>query len=279
MAIPLKQGYHINVEWKKLPYNYEMKMTQVYSDYYSITYIISGDRKLITPDFIEILHGGDIGFTKKNLYHRSTFLSEKDYECIQIKFSEKMINDFIKLIGRYAFDELFESPVHHVTPEQSQFVFHICKEMHEEFNHYDRYSEIVLKGLLHKLIITVMRNRLPDHRDRLVNRKGNVTIMEAVYYMETHYREAPTLYQTAEAVHLSPYYFSKLFKATIGCTYTEYLNSIKLQHVKTLLINTKLSISEIALLCGYSNGNYLCDVFRNMEGVSPLQYRKKMLAS
>lgn len=79
--------------------------------------------------------------------------------------------------------------------------------------------------------------------------------------------------------HKHVYHFTssmqkKLFKNQVGTTYSVYLNSIKLQHVQQLLIQTNLSIREIAEKVGFVNSNYLCDVFRKYIGISPSKFRK-----
>lgn len=84
--------------------------------------------------------------------------------------------------------------------------------------------------------------------------------------------------------HKHVYHFTssmqkKLFKNQVGTTYSVYLNSIKLQHVQQLLIQTNLSIREIAEKVGFVNSNYLCDVFRrykqnNLKSCSYKNYSK-----
>ena len=54
----------------------------------------------------------------------------------------------------------------------------------------------------------------------------------------------------ADMLHLNPSYFSKKFKAVNGFGFKEYLNTIRINHSEQLLLETDMSITEIALECG-----------------------------
>ena len=61
----------------------------------------------------------------------------------------------------------------------------------------------------------------------------------------------------------------------MNTTYSRFLNEVKISHALELLVNSKLSITEIATQSGYANSNYFSDVFKKIIGTSPLKYRKK----
>ena len=83
-----------------------------------------------------------------------------------------------------------------------------------------------------------------------------------------------TLDEIADMLHLNPSYFSKKFKAVNGFGFKEYLNTIRINHSEQLLLETDMSITEIALECGYDNSNYFGDAFKHLNHLSPTQFRK-----
>lgn len=83
------------------------------------------------------------------------------------------------------------------------------------------------------------------------------------------------LKDVAQAVALSPKYFSRLFKLKTGLDFIEYKLSLKLQEAKNLLENTSLNIEQISDKLGYQNIESLSRLFKKLTGLTPLAYRKK----
>ena len=92
--------------------------------------------------------------------------------------------------------------------------------------------------------------------------------------MEQNYSKNPSLEETAAVAGYSPAYFSKLFHAQLGKSYSDYFAVIKLKHVQHLLLSTDKTITEIALDTGYRHVSNLSEHFRKLTGMSPLQYRR-----
>ncbi len=78
----------------------------------------------------------------------------------------------------------------------------------------------------------------------------------------------------AELCGVCESYFYMLFKSWAGVSPVEYRNRIRMTNAGTLLINTDLSVGEVAGAVGFEDPFYFSRVFRRTFGVSPLQYRK-----
>lgn len=86
-----------------------------------------------------------------------------------------------------------------------------------------------------------------------------------------------TLENVAERAHLSPSYFSTLFRKERGKTFSEFLISARMEKAKALLReNASLSIFEISEQVGYEDANYFSRIFKKKTGISPNAYRKKV---
>lgn len=68
--------------------------------------------------------------------------------------------------------------------------------------------------------------------------------------------------------------FSRSFRREIGISPIEYLSNVRLEHAMQLLTTTNLSINEIAVLSGFSNGNYFAKVFKRKLGFTPSDYKR-----
>ena len=73
---------------------------------------------------------------------------------------------------------------------------------------------------------------------------------------------------------MSPAYFSRKFKSVTGFGFKEYLTNIRIREAAQLLINTGKSVTDIALECGFGDGNYFGDAFKKIKGISPRDFRK-----
>ena len=83
-----------------------------------------------------------------------------------------------------------------------------------------------------------------------------------------------TLSDLAKHFNRSKSHISHLFKKENGMTIRAYCNKLKLEDAKKLLLNTDISITEIALNVGFNDTSYFIYLFKNRFGISPLQYQK-----
>lgn len=277
MPLPLKPGYNFYIDRKCKPSDYEMSQLEIYRDYYGMSYTVSGNRKFIMPNMIAFLHGGSIGITMKDVYHKTSFVDNTPYERFVLKFTDKVLEPLIKVIGRDAFDELYSYPVYNFTPEIQDKLYHIYCDMLYEYEHYTNESELILSGMLHNLIMTVIRHHLPISPKDIELSETEHSVLSAMNYIEHNYLNDPSLVETAKHVGLSSSHFSRIFKQETGVSYSEYLNYIRVEHGRKLLLTTDLSVSEIAQLSGFDNGNYFCNVIKKLLGASPSQIRKKQI--
>lgn len=96
-------------------------------------------------------------------------------------------------------------------------------------------------------------------------------IFRSIHYIRSHYSDI-SLSDVAEYVNLNPTYFSNLFKRSTGQSYSHYLNKIRIEESKRLLLQN-YNISEIAQNVGFSDQSYFTNVFKKLEGVPPLRWK------
>ncbi len=230
------------------------------------------------PDHIHYLHKGIVATTPMNIYLRSTPASDEVYERVMVKYKPPMAADFIAIAGQEAFDAINYGYVHTFTPELLEKILQIMLEMSRIYKSkpYDAFVELLLKGMLNQLLYLVHTERITPNRDNyLYFNHTNPIIVEALYYMESTYLEPPSLAQVAKHLNVSREHLSRLFKQTVGIAFSEYQNRIRLRHAIEYLQKPELSIQKISELSGFSNSNYMCDVFKKYYGVSPTAYRKE----
>ncbi len=274
MAEPILPGYNFKVNHKKKDNHYSMRRAESYGNTYGIGYMVSGDRMIITPQKTVIVHPGTVQFMHRDLVHRTTYVSEGIYENIGIKFRESVIEHIVAVIGQEAFDSLYDRISITLTPEANQHILRILELIEYEWNHYDHYSDAMIEGLVIQFFVTALRGQSFSGEWDTVLKNKHQALVDALHYIQQHYAEDPSLQQTAEAVHTSDAYLSRLFRSELGTSYSQYLTGVRISYAMSLLANTNLPISEVSVQCGYPNSNYFCDAFKKVMGISPLKYRK-----
>ncbi|MEH7419385.1 helix-turn-helix domain-containing protein [Neobacillus drentensis] len=92
-------------------------------------------------------------------------------------------------------------------------------------------------------------------------------------YIFNHVYENITLTSLSEIVELTPNYLSSLFKKEIGIALSEYIQKVKIEEAKNLLMLTSHSLSEICALLNFTDQSYFIKVFKKFTGVTPKHYK------
>lgn len=79
----------------------------------------------------------------------------------------------------------------------------------------------------------------------------------------------------AGKLHVSPSYFSRIFKKSQGITCIEYLTQKRIEKAKDILKYTPMTQEQIARAVGYSNVHYFSVIFKKQTGETPGQYRRR----
>ncbi len=99
----------------------------------------------------------------------------------------------------------------------------------------------------------------------------------ALSYIRHNYFQNITLESIAKICKCSPSTLSHLFKRRNGTTLKSYVNSLRLNEAKTLLLDTSLPISGIAEMIGFSDSNYFTNLFKKEFSITPTEYRKEKM--
>lgn len=99
-------------------------------------------------------------------------------------------------------------------------------------------------------------------------------VKDIILYIRKHFQEELSLQDLAERAHFSTNYLSAQIKKRTGMSYIEYLNVLRLEEAKNLLLNSNMKVMDIAKKCGFNDSSYFNRAFRRIYQSSPEQYRK-----
>ena len=254
---------------------FTMHTNNYFDSCYGFYYLVHGNRKFFIDKDIYLIEKGDFLLINKNTLHRSTYYEDGTHERIYIKFSDKMLAQLFTAFGKEGFQALFHSPHYKMPRKIRDLLVSYLEAIESEYAGQDLYSSFLIQGYLANLFITLIRYQQYASSKNLVLTKDEKTILTVVSYIHENYKNAPSLTEAANMIFVSPPHFSRLFKETTGFNFSIFVTNIKIEASTKLLIESEMSIQDIAEACGFSNSNYFCDVFKKVMGISPRGFRKK----
>ncbi|MED1203800.1 bifunctional transcriptional activator/DNA repair enzyme AdaA [Heyndrickxia acidicola] len=99
-------------------------------------------------------------------------------------------------------------------------------------------------------------------------------IQQAVHYLSKHYSREIGLKELAEVLYISPYYLQRTFKSIMGLSPSDYVKVKRIEEAKLRLKTGNESLTNIAFEIGFKNSAYFSSVFKQIEGVTPSEYRQ-----
>jgi AraC-like DNA-binding protein len=184
-----------------------------------------------------------------------------------------------KKINEYSFFSYAENEALHLSEQEKQTLLSILKQMENEYNtNIDHYShDLIISNI--ELLLNYCRRfygrqfitRTNQNKDVIVRFERFVTD----YFNSPKLKNIgiPTVKYCAEAMNLSPNYFSDLLKSETGKNTQEHIHYHLLEKAKTILVSSDKSINEIAYELGFEYPQSFSKFFKKKVGVSPSLFR------
>lgn len=125
-------------------------------------------------------------------------------------------------------------------------------------------------------MLTIFAAQLSEELNRILIAEENAEppmVTAAKQFVNAHLEEKIVLDEVAKYVHVSPYYFCKMFKQSTGMTLTEYVNRRRVERAKRRLLNPQTRVTEVAYDVGYQSLSQFNRSFLKYAGKSPTQFR------
>lgn len=150
-------------------------------------------------------------------------------------------------------------------------VYRIFNEYTEEKFGY----EIAIRSDILSLYLQMIRHWY-EKSDKIFAENDEITfrIYQAADYAMLNYSDV-TAQEMAKMCMVSFSYFSRSFKKVMGCGFSEFLNNIRIDNARRLLLTTSDNITKIAADTGFSSSSHFIYVFKKKTGRSPLSYKKE----
>ena len=140
----------------------------------------------------------------------------------------------------------------------------------EEINSPRQNGDLVIRGALTSFFAELLRY-MPLTRTRSSETR---TLRTVVDFCSKNYNTALSLRTLEKELHISKYYISHLFGDRLGISFSDYINSIRVSHACRCLLQTDMSITEIADFVGFNTSRTFNRAFIRHMGTPPSEYRK-----
>lgn len=248
-----------------------------YHDYYELYYLYSGERYYFIQDKTYHVTGGSFVLINPGEIHQTGNLGNFGYDRMLIHFRKELLEEIILMMGEINPYRNLEEEIHIISlaPQEQNYIEMLLRIMEEEYRKNDKRENSYIKLTLLQLLL-FLNTCSPTPQDAALAdiTMTQKTIFEIVGYINNHFRQDITLERISEQYFLSTYYFSRTFKEITGFHFVEYLNNVRIKEAKKLLLNTDLSVNEVAAATGFKSNTHFGRVFRGIEGMAPSLYRK-----
>ena len=149
----------------------------------------------------------------------------------------------------------------------------ILIELFEEYSAAAPAYEMAVKGHLLRFLAELFRSEIAEDSTKR-SKNGSDSISPALQYISNHYTSDISLDELAGECCMNRSYFCRKFREITGRTAISYVNEYRLTKARGMLMTSDLSVSSIALECGFSDSNYFTRIFSKYYGSSPSKLRQ-----
>lgn len=160
-------------------------------------------------------------------------------------------------------------------PKNYDFITSLTRKMEIEYSAKKEYYKEICNSYLSELFIHLSREVSINQPQSSLNSQTREQLKLLRHRLCLEYDKKWNIAEMANLINLSPSYLYSAYKRFYGVSPMHDLISIRTQHARTLLNDSKKTVNEIAELLGYSSTSHFVRQFTKTEGISPLKYRQR----
>jgi YesN/AraC family two-component response regulator len=234
----------------------------------------SVNRNALTPEYIEAGHK----LREKLLYGIQTcdreLITEYEGDTNQ-KFRDELLNILNRVpnnkVRSYKNILLSHNTLYSYAAEKGGLSAWQCHFISEKYaimiEHAETFSEL---DMIHS-------NMMREYSDPAIrkSKSNKLTIVQkAEDYIEMNFSEDISMEEMAGKLHVHPSHLMRVFKKEKGITISHYRNLKRIKEAKELILFSNLSMTDIAIMVGFSNPQYFSRFFKEIEGITPVEFKK-----
>ena len=232
---------------------------------FELTLVLEGEMQVRREKESFTLKAGDMIFVGSNCIHDQRTVGHS--ESLIAIFNP----DIVAAVASKFLNHPLKMPVLRNVSEHSIKTFKSLYEHHlweKEGNENIAFTKGALYSLVGLFVDQIDLNVENYYADR------HILLGKIFEYVEQHKETPCTLEEVSKELEYSSVYLSRFFHQNTGMPYHEYAQMVKMNHACYLLKNTRWSILDISIQCGYSSLSSFNRSFKRIIGMNPTEYRK-----
>jgi len=231
--------------------------------FHQLIFSLEGQGQLIVKNEMKKVGENQLIYLQDNEYHKyyADIENADNWKTGWIAFRGNAISDTLKGIG------ISQSFVCDISP----LIIKKFEQILRLYEGKDPFKIQLMSVQLYDLLVTLIQ--MQEKKITKKTRENGIQFSRVIEFMEENYQKDVSLEEFAEIMHVSPPYFCKIFKMAIKMTPIEYIQMLRIESAKRMLLQTNLKVKDIANAVGYKDSSYFSLIFKKREGISARRYR------
>lgn len=222
---------------------------------YELVFVTKGRGKVHIEDKAYEIERGNLLFFSPDLYHS---IRTEDRDCL-VFFA-------VHFESEERFPILPYNKLHNV--KHIEDLFETMNSIHHHKAYLYQWNEnLILQNILLEICKSFHREKYSSHSE--------VCVQRIIEYVHKNVLKKIKLEDLQKLSGLGKTTFFQVFHQITGMTPMHYVNKIKLEYARDLLLRKSWSVTRIAQYCGYDDVFYFSKCFKNEFGISPKKYRQE----
>lgn len=178
-----------------------------------------------------------------------------------------------RFLKDYPFFSHFNSPFISLDPQQTELLNDLCHKIHYEYKHGGSFSREIIKSYLNILFMLGKRNYKATAVTPVAPGRDQEIFREFESLVQQNFLKYDTVKAYADKIHVSSKHLSETVKKVSGQNALHLIHTAQVNHAKSLLLQTDMTISEIAQELNFDNPDYFSSFFKRITGRRPSEFR------
>ncbi|HLQ97358.1 MAG TPA: helix-turn-helix domain-containing protein [Candidatus Dormibacteraeota bacterium] len=268
-----KESFYINYDNESNPRN-TMKHYHLHDDY-EVFYLIEGERVYFINGKKFEVKENDLVFIDKNVIHKTKVNHIFGSKRVVMNFCDTLLSDDERFLLNYLFHT---GPyVISIPASKRKMIETLVRNLLQEYTTAEEGANIYIRSLLIQFLVEssrLLKYQTKPFEKTTHDNHHKQDIAEIIKYINAYFSHKISLTHLSQAFNMSEHYISRLFRKVTGGGLINYLNAVRVNEAKKLLLETDMNIANISIKVGYGNNVHLWRVFKQLTGFSPNSYRE-----